>query len=516
MIWNLWRRRWYPMAVAVACAIYILRRLRVRLKTLALPHAPRIPYHWFLAEFGGVLLKCPRVPNTENRPDLMSFWHEAAEETREQGFFHQGFMHWLLPFSADLVIVHDFKLAKQVLAKESWALYKKGRSYRIAADLIGNRALLASPDNDAWRCQRQLINTAFRKSLIEVSLIPNVRAVVDSMCHEWEKAAMSAGGERPSIEFYQEAVSLAIDILGRFAFGFDFSHGKEGKSQPLNIAFQHVLHRMCSFGRNPLSFPFRKLPTKDNRTYWNALNTIEVAVKATIKSRIAQGTTGDDLLGQLLQAARRDEAPMDEDLIIENLKTFLFAGHDTTASTLSWAIYLLATHPEEESTLIAELNSALGTGEPSYEALEALPYLDAVFKETLRLYPPAGFTREPVQDVELGPYTVPKGTEIFIFPYLVHRDERLFQRAAKFEPSRWVREKGKVAPESTGWMPFSLGARNCIGAQLAKLEIKVALHALLSRYRFELAPQCSKPAVVLYMTLVPTAITVIPRHRVAQ
>jgi len=114
----------------------------------------------------------------------------------------------------------------------------------------------------------------------------------------------------------------------------------------------------------------------------------------------------------------------------------------------------------------------------------------------------------------LGPYTVPKGTEVLIFPYIIHRDERLFPDPLRFNPERWLSLKG--APETAGWMPFSLGQRNCIGAQLAKLEIKLSLQALLTRYRFQ-APEDPEetPRVVIYMTLVPNSVPLLPLPRLA-
>jgi len=345
-----------------------------------------------------------------------------------------------------------------------------------------------------------------------------VREVVDGVCACWEAAAASRD-ERPVVDFHQDALSLTINVLGRFAFGCDFdSDVADGSDRSLNGAFECVLHRMSRFGRNPLLFATRRVATAQNQQYWRALGTIDRAARKAIERRLGQDELGDDLLGQLLKAAESEDDQMDTDLIVENLRTFLFAGHDTTASTLAWAVHLLSTHPYEEKRLLQELGTLPRDVLPDAEALESLPYLDAVFKETLRLYPPAGFTREPLEDITIGDFRVSKGTEVFFFPYLTHRDPRLFAEPERFRPERWLEASptGRAsAAESSGWMPFSLGARNCVGAQLARLEIKATLHAFLSRYSFEPAPDdgTGPPAVVLYMTLVPNAVRVIPRPR---
>lgn len=520
------------VATLLGIAYYFLRKLRRRLRILKLPHAKCLHWHAFLGDFGHIIFGSRTVLHTNGRPDFMAIFQEAAEETRTQGFFVVSLLHWLNPLSRELVMVHDFKLVKKILARESWAVYQKGDAYKIAGDLIGHRGLLASPDNDLWHAQRRVSSAAFKRSILESALIPNVHELVNAMCLRWEAAAVAAGGERPVLRFEKEATNLTIGILGRLAFGFDFDGGGAMATElgqgPLADAFACVLLHMANFGENPVLFLLRWIPTAWNRAYWRAMRTIDTSVKAALESRLAESKTGEDLLGQLLKATRDEGSPLDRELLVENLKTFLFAGHDTTASTLSWLLYLVSTHPEVEARLLEEL-APLGAELPSCQALEALPFLDAVLRETLRLYPPAGFTREPLSDVNLGGYDVPRGSQIFIFPYLVHRNESLFPDAERFEPARWLapldkdgespQEGGlsKVPSESAsnaGWLPFSLGLRNCVGMHVARLELKAALHALLTRYHFDVAsaPR-GPPQVVLHMTLVPNVVPLIPRRR---
>ena len=225
---------------------------------------------------------------------------------------------------------------------------------------------------------------------------------------------------------------------------------------------------------------------------------------------------------------------MGRKLVVDNVKTFLFAGHDTTASALSWALYLIARDTEagkkgknarqrilDEASAagIDTLSSSSFTSSTSSSSsLLKLEFLDAVVKETLRLYPSAGFTRRVPpgsSPVTLGKGTskevcIPEGVEVFVFPYLLHRDEALWDNATVFDPDRWARkerekregkrnavEQERKGDDSTGegsaegksskaepYLPFSLGLRNCVGMRLALTEIKTKLLALLQRWVF--------------------------------
>lgn len=454
---------------------------------------------------------------------MLGKWALACEDTRREGMFYSTVFHWALPVASGFLVVHDWKLAKHLLSKDCWGMFRKGKSYRLAVDLIGDKALLSAPDSEHWRWQRRLASGAFSRSLLSSTLVPQVHKAVDDLSQRWEAAADAMGGDRPTTDFHKDALALTLQVLGTFAFGFDLGNAsgdstpkEQAAVKPLNDAFEVILRRMTRFGRNPLLLLTRKFPTEAGKEYWQALQTLECAVRKSIDSRMSEGDLGQDLLGQLLRAAESDGERMGNDLIFDNLKTFLFAGHDTTATSLAWLVYLMATHPAEEAKVLDELRSLPHDTPPSAEALENLPYLDVVVREGLRLYPPAGFTRETIADMDIGGYRVGKGTEIFMFPYLTHRNPELFEDPERFWPERWLGDgfRGK-APESCGWMPFSVGARNCVGSQLAKLEIKAALHALLSRYSFEPAPDDGDgpPKVVLYMTLVPNAVRLIPRPR---
>jgi cytochrome P450 len=161
----------------------------------------------------------------------------------------------------------------------------------------------------------------------------------------------------------------------------------------------------------------------------------------------------------------------------------VLAGHETTSTALTWAWYLLATHPAVAERLYAELDTVLGDRDPGLDDVAQLPYANAVFTEALRLYPPAlAFGRRPLRTCGLGGYSIPAGASIFVSPYITQRDARWFADPETFRPERWFGE----APPKFAYFPFGGGAKMCIGESFAKLEGVIVLATLARRYRLAL------------------------------
>jgi cytochrome P450 len=155
--------------------------------------------------------------------------------------------------------------------------------------------------------------------------------------------------------------------------------------------------------------------------------------------------------------------------------------------TITYALYSLARQPACEARVRAELDT-LGGATPVSSDLERLPYLDAVVRETLRLYPPAWiFGREIVTGFHLGGYELPPGTEVVVSPFALHRDPRFFREPEQFMPERWL-EEGRAAPPRYAYIPFGAGPRSCIGNHFAKMEAALVLASLLQQVRFQVVP----------------------------
>ena len=161
------------------------------------------------------------------------------------------------------------------------------------------------------------------------------------------------------------------------------------------------------------------------------------------------------------------------------------AGHETTALALTYALYLLATHPEAQVRLADEIDRVLGGRSPGLGDLDKLAVTETVVLESMRLYPPAwGIGRQAHEPVEIGGYAFPKGAEFVMSPWVVHRDARNFEDADAFKPERWEGDLQRRLP-SFAYFPFGGGPRVCIGNRFAMMEAKLVLASAVQRFRFE-------------------------------
>jgi cytochrome P450 len=203
----------------------------------------------------------------------------------------------------------------------------------------------------------------------------------------------------------------------------------------------------------------------------------------------ARGERGDerrersDLIGALLGAG---ESPV---RIRDSVLMTMLAAHHTTGVAISWTLYLLAQHPAVAARVAAEVDRVLGErAAPEYADLKELTYLDAVLKETMRLYPPGPYgAREATEDVALGRYTVPAGTVIFYPFWAVHMNPEYWPDPEVFDPGRFAPERSGGRPR-LAYIPFGLGPRSCEGAALATVEAQLVLAVMLKRFEFTSAP----------------------------
>ena len=231
-----------------------------------------------------------------------------------------------------------------------------------------------------------------------------------------------------------------------------------------------------------------RLPTPGHRRYFNDVSEIDRIVFRIIGERRASGSDQGDLLSMLLQAQDDDGTQMSDAQLRDEVMTLFLAGHETTALALSWSWYLLATHPEAEQKFHAELDEVLGGRAPAVSDLPKLKYTEMIAKESMRLYPPAyAVGREALEETEVGGYRVPKGTQLFAFQWVTHRDPRYFDEPDAFKPERWSADAAEQAPKYA-YFPFGGGPRQCIGNYFAMMEIVLLLATIGQRFRFTLDP----------------------------
>lgn len=193
-------------------------------------------------------------------------------------------------------------------------------------------------------------------------------------------------------------------------------------------------------------------------------------------------TSTPNLLTALIQAR------LDDGLIRDQLLTMLIAGHDTSTASLTWTLYLLAQHPEQMMTAVAEVDAVVGQDDPGESHLNRLEFLDMAFKEALRLYPPIHVgNRMAAADLDVTGYEVQAGTRVMYSIYLAHRDKKHWENPEQFCPHRFDKNARGQRPPLT-YVPFGGGPRNCIGATFAQIEAKIVLARILQKFTLTLAP----------------------------
>jgi cytochrome P450 len=220
------------------------------------------------------------------------------------------------------------------------------------------------------------------------------------------------------------------------------------------------------------------------------------------RERLARDRAGapTDFLTLLLDTAGPNGLTDDE--IEDNIITFIGAGHETTARALGWTLYLLSQAPWERDRIEAEVDALMADQPPPSEWLDRMPYARAAFEEAMRLYPPApSINREAIAPDRYGDFEIPKGAQVLVMPWTLHRHRRHWERPDAFIPSRFWPEN-REAIDRFQYLPFGVGPRICIGAAFAMQEAMIALAVLMSRYRFDAAEDC-RPWPVQKLTTQP-------------
>jgi len=246
---------------------------------------------------------------------------------------------------------------------------------------------------------------------------------------------------------------------------------------------------------------FRFLPLHGMRDVRRAVGDMNAAVYEIIRQRRSgDKQASGDLLSLLMNARDEDGSRMTDQQLRDEVMTFLLAGHETTALTLSWALYLLPQSAGAEEKLHEEVDRVLADRLPSISDLPSLTFVDSVIKETMRLYPPAWIVaRTAIADFELEGYRIPAGANIVMSQWIMHRNPRFFSEPEEFDPDRWGSSTCQNLPRFA-YFPFGGGPRQCIGASFATTEAVLILATIARRYQLvsvEKTPVLPVPSLTL-------------------
>ncbi|BAS96574.1 Os06g0191700 [Oryza sativa Japonica Group] len=409
------------------------------------------------------------------------------------------FVSWTGPFPA--LCVGDYAMAKEILADRT-GLYAKPDPGASILALFGNG--LAFVNGDDWARHRRVVHPAFAMDKLKM-MAKTMAECARKVIQAWEaRAAAAADGERMvQVEVGEQFHELTADVISHTAFGSSYRQGKEV------FVAQRELQYIAMSALNSVRIPGSQyIPTKANIRRRQLAKKVRGTLMAIIRERQATAAAakedrgyGNDLLGLMLEAnaaAGGGEKSMTMDEIVDECKTFFFAGHDTTSHLLTWAMFLLGTHPEWQQRLREEvLRECCGGGGgdtealPNGDALNKLKLMTMVLYETLRLYGPVSMlVRTATADAELGGVRVPKGTMTMMPVAILHRDADVWGAdAGEFDPLRFRGGVNKAAAHAGALLAFSLGQRSCIGQDFAMMEAKTTLAMILRRFAFEVSPE---------------------------
>jgi cytochrome P450 len=364
--------------------------------------------------------------------------------------------------------------AKHVLADNS-ANYHKGMGLAEARRRLLGDGLLTS-EGDLWQQQRRTIQPAFRRERIAGF----AEVVTSEAAALLDRLAVHVGGE--PVDVVAEMTRLTIGVLGQTLFDMDLSPLRY-VTGAFEVAQDQAMFEMVTLGALPLWLPLAR-----NRRFRAARHQLDDTVRALLAQAEGDGAgSGTDVIS-LMTRAYRDEPDADVRYrrLRDELVTILLAGHETTASTLSWTWSLLARHPEVAQAVHAEASEALGDRVPSYEDVARLPYTTMVIQEVMRLYPPVwGLPRKAVGPDEIGGYRVPAGADVMICPYTLHRHAGFWADPDEFRPERFE-ASAAGRRHRYAYIPFGAGPRVCVGSHLGMLEATLVAAMVARRFRLDL------------------------------
>lgn len=360
------------------------------------------------------------------------------------------------------------------------ANYEKLESYDPVRKYIVGDGIVTSVGN-LWKQQRRLMAPFYTPRAVQDFAEIFLRDTL-AMVDRWTDLA----AKQPQVEMFDEMALITAAIVLKAIFS------TESDEDILEI--KESVETMITFVGNSTANPFQLpdwVPTKSNRSYWNAHEKVHAYIKEVLDRRLAMDEADypNDLLSKLILA--KDEHTgqrMSRSLLRDEALTNFFAGYETSARTMSHAWYALAANPDVKARLHEELDRELGDEIPTIETLKRLPYTLQVIKETLRLYVPVPmYAKDVIAEDAIDGYRVEKGSVMLVLPYFTHRHPDFWEDPLRFDPDRHAPEAEKQR-HPQAYHPFASGKRVCLGNHFSLLETHIMLAVLARRFDPQLVP----------------------------
>lgn len=421
------------------------------------------------------------------QPELKTEPHPTIQVPGPAGFLSgRPLMHDPLPFLEKMFRLHGDVFRMRILNLRVYAIahpegikhvlqdnhrnYRKSFDYKILARLLGQG--LVTSEGSLWLKQRRLMQPMFHRQKI-ASFGALMADCTLQMLERWGERAE----QQEVFDVAPEMMRLTLQIVGRALLSMDLTGQADLIGRNMTIANER-------FGEMGLSAFVPWLPTPGNIRFRRAAAALRKIVLQIITERRRDGRDHGDLLSMLL--AIRDQETgegMDDEQLRDEVLTLILAGHETTATALSWTWYLLSQNRPAERKLHAELDRVLGGRAASVADLPNLTYTGMVIEESLRLYPPVwAVGRQAIAEDEIIGHRVPKGSNVVLSQWLAHRHPAFWKNPERFEPERFSAERAVGRPRYA-FFPFGGGPRMCIGNLFALTEAQIVLATVAQKYR---------------------------------
>uniref|UniRef100_A0A0E0JX42 Cytochrome P450 n=1 Tax=Oryza punctata TaxID=4537 RepID=A0A0E0JX42_ORYPU len=450
----------------------------------------------------------PMSPPTSHNalPRVLAFYHYWRK------IYGHRFLIWFGP--TPRLTVAEPELIREIFLTRADA-FDRYEAHPVVRQLEGDG--LVSLHGDKWALHRRVLTDAFYPDNLN-RLIPHVGKSVAALAAKWAAMAEAGGSGEVEVDVAEWFQAVTEEAITRATFGRSYDDGR------VVFAMQGQLMAFASEAFRKVLVPgYRFLPTKKNRLSWRLDREIRRSLMRLIGRRSDEAEEGEkadagsfrDLLGLMINAGASaargggggekssPAAAIPVEDMVEECKTFFFAGKQTTTNLLTWATVLLAMHPDWQERARREVLDVCGAGElPSKVHLPKLKTLGMIINETLRLYPPAVATiRRAKVDVQISDgCMIPRDMELLVPIMAIHHDTRYWgPDASQFNPARFVNGASKAAKHPLAFIPFGLGSRMCVGQNLARLEAKLTMAILLQRFEIRTSPNYVHAPTVLML-----------------
>ncbi|CAM3266582.1 cytochrome P450 [Paracoccus nototheniae] len=392
---------------------------------------------------------------------------------------------WMAEFRTPLIhsfFCNDPALLRVILQDRAGDFPKSNRMREGLAPLLGNGVFISN--GEEWAHQRRIIDPAFEGGRVRASY----PAILDA-------ARAAAARLEPGIhDIEPHSAHAAADVIFRTLFSLPIEHRIASDVFEAFRAHQEAQPLVNLAALLPLP---RWMPRPHSRRTRTTAARIRGLIETLVAERaaaIAAGTAPDDLATKIMTTPDpQTGACFTGPEMIDQVAVLFLAGHETSASVLGWALWLLAAHPEWQERVAAEAPAL----SDDFGSVSALKSTRAVFREALRLYPAvAMFVREATGPETFRDRHVPRGAQLVVSPWHLHRHRKLWDRPDDFDPARWDTPEGKASARGA-YLPFSAGPRACPGAGLAMAEGVVMLAAIIGRWRLEVTDRTPTPVARL-------------------